>query len=378
MNIGFDAKRAFSNFTGLGNYSRSLIKNLVDFYPGHNYFLYTPSLKKNPFNELIQSHENIKVMTPGPLSNFFSSAWRSFGLKRVITKNKLDIYHGLSHEIPYQIHKTNIKSVVTIHDLIYYRFPHLFPYIDRTIYDLKFRYACQHANKIVAISNQTKSDIINFFGVDEKKINVVYQTCDDIFTKTCNEHEKREVSKKYHLPSEFVLYVGSLTERKNALGLVRAQNALQKNLKFPLVIIGDGKEYKRELIEYINRHKLYKHILLLDSVEFKDLPAIYQQSKLFVYPSIFEGFGIPIIEAIHSKVPVITSTGSCFKEAGGEKSIYVDPHKTQDLASAIELALTDETRRSEMIKSGLVHMKMFHKEKVTNDLFSVYHDLTLS
>ena len=174
MRIGFDAKRAFLNNTGLGNYSRDTIRVLSNFYPDNKYFLYTPKEKGNSRLAFLDNRNNTFVRTPQSLLNkALKSYWRSKSIVSDLFNNKIDIYHGLSHELPLGIEKTNIKTVVTIHDLIFIRYPHLFRTIDRKIYYKKFNSACHRADKIIAVSQQTKQDIIDFFLIPEEKIEVI-------------------------------------------------------------------------------------------------------------------------------------------------------------------------------------------------------------
>src|SRR5581483_8496685 len=173
MRIGYDAKRAFLNRTGLGNYSRWLIQSLALYHPQNHYYLYTPKLK--PGNNI--DFPSV-VRTILPKSKLFTSWWRSSGIVQDLLRDKIDLYHGLSHELPAGIGKTGIKSVVTVHDLIFMRFPQYFSWINRVIYGAKLKYACQAADKIIAISDRTKQDIIELIGISPDKIEVVYQGCD--------------------------------------------------------------------------------------------------------------------------------------------------------------------------------------------------------
>ncbi len=205
MRIGFDAKRAFLNVSGLGNYSRNILRALALYYSNNEYFLYTPSKNTSLFN----THTGqFVVNTPaGIVNNIFKSYWRSFSLTSQLIRDKLDIFHGLSHELPYNINKTGIKTVVTIHDLIFLRYPRLYKLVDRRIYLKKFKYACEIADVIIAVSKQTASDIKEFFNVDESRINVVYQGCNPLFKREVNNKEKEEIRKKYGFPVTFILFV---------------------------------------------------------------------------------------------------------------------------------------------------------------------------
>ncbi len=248
MNIGFDAKRAFHNHTGLGNYSRTLINGLVKFYPEHQYFLFNPK----PSNTFSINYNNIYECLPsGYLSKLFTSAWRSNWIKNDLKKQAINLYHGLSYELPYDIKKLNISSVVTIHDLIYERFPEQYSKVDVKIYRSKSKYACQHADSVIAISEQTKQDLIDIYKVPEKKISVCYQSCNPAFAEIISKEYKEKVRDDFNLPAEFFCYVGSVIERKNLLNIAKAMALLNNELKIPLVVIGGGKQYKQRVKSFI-------------------------------------------------------------------------------------------------------------------------------
>jgi glycosyltransferase involved in cell wall biosynthesis len=220
MLIGFDAKRAFFNKSGLGSYSRNLIQGLTEKYPENEYLLYTPELNFDLFEPRDPS---VAVKGPvRPLHRVFRSYWRSFYLSRQLQKDRIEIYHGLSHELPYSFPKKHVRSIVTIHDLIFLRLPHLYRLLDRTIYEKKFRYSCEISDRIVAVSRQTADDVVEFFGISPDKIDVVYQGCNPVFNTEVSLIEKEILRMKYLLPKSFILYVGTIEERKNLLTLIKA------------------------------------------------------------------------------------------------------------------------------------------------------------
>ena len=373
MRIGFDAKRAFYNNTGLGNYSRDVVRILSKFYPDNFYFLYTPKEKKNSRLNFINNRVNTFVRTPFSfLGNLFKKYWRTSNIVKDLQQDGIDIYHGLSHELPLGIEKTNIKSVVTIHDLIFIRYPHLFSSIDRKIYHKKFQSACKRANKIIAISHQTKNDIIEFFGTDENKIEVVYQGCNNVFQSKIPKKRIEEICKKYNLPEKFILNVGTIEERKNLLTILKSIKELPKQ---HLVVIGNGKEYKNKCLQYIREHNLQDRVSFLSGIESEEMAAIYQKSEIMIYPSVFEGFGIPILEALFSKTPVITSQGGCFSETGGEHSIYINPLSVSEITSAITKITTDTNLRNTMIEKGYNYAQNFTDKKVAQNLIDIYKNL---
>jgi glycosyltransferase involved in cell wall biosynthesis len=290
MNIGFDAKRAYHNHTGLGHYSRTLIHSLATYFPQHEYFLFNPKASTS-----FQFHEpNVHEVLPQSfLSKKLSAVWRGNWVKKDLKQLNIDLYHGLSHEIPVNIQHAGIKSIVTIHDLIFERYPEQFKLIDRKIYSKKFRYSCEHADKIIAISNQTKQDIIDRYKTPEEKIEVCYQSCNPAFAERVADDVKQRIKKDYNLPEQYFLYVGSIIERKNLLNICVAMNQLRNEINIPLVVIGNGGEYKQKVKDYVQLNKLEDRVIFLSdnpsakhSPSFQsaqDFPAIYQQAIAMVH-----------------------------------------------------------------------------------------------
>jgi glycosyltransferase involved in cell wall biosynthesis len=295
------------------------------------------------------------------------------------------VYHGLSHEIPFGINKTNIKSVVTIHDLIFERYPKQFNKIDVHIYRQKFKYACANADKIIAISEQTKKDIVNFYKIDDNKIEVCYQSCNDIFRQEISNEEKNRIKLLYGLPDKFFLTVGSIIERKNLLTIVKALHQLKNDINIPLVVIGNGRAYAAIVKDYIAKNNLQNDVIFLsekegvkDLASFKnsiDFPAIYQQAVAMIYPSTFEGFGIPVLEALCSKLPVITSNISSLIEAGGMGALMIDPYSENAIAKAMRGVFLDTNFAAEMKLKGLIHAEKFSQEKTATAVMNVYKNL---
>ena len=373
MRIGFDAKRAYFNNTGLGNYSRDTIRLLSYTYPNNEYFLYTPEKVNNKRLSFLNKNQNITTVTPNYLiDKIFKSYWRSYKLTKSLEKDKLTIFHGLSNEIPLGIENTNIKSIVTIHDLIFIRYPKLFNLIDRKIYYKKFKSSCERADLIIPISHQTKQDIIKFFSIDERKIKVIYQGCNQLFQKILYKNDLEIVLKKYKLPKKFLLYVGTIEERKNLLNLLKAVNEIKS---INLVIIGNGNKYKEKCLNYIKKNKLSSKIFFLKNIPIVDMPAIYQAAEIMIYPSIFEGFGIPIIESLFSKTPVITSKGGCFEEAGGANTKYVNPLSVDEIKNAIYEILHNINLKKEMISNGYQHVQKFTDDRISKNLMKVYKSI---
>jgi glycosyltransferase involved in cell wall biosynthesis len=382
MRIGFDAKRAFNNQTGLGNYSRFIINALLKYAPEQEYELYTPKPPNPQRGNLFENEDLLKVKTP-PLG--VGGLWRSWLIVNDLIRDNVDIYHGLRNEIPFRIKQSGIKSVVTIHDLIFLRYPELYPAIDRFFYKKKFRYACQNADAIVAVSQQTKDDIMEFYKIPSERIRVIYQDCQEIFfpstgtpAASLRERAGEGLLRKYSLQKPYIICVSSFSERKNQKRLIEAFQSL--HLKdYELVLIGGKTKYAEEILNSISPPLGVGSgaggIKLLFNVPSADLPALYQGASLCVYPSFFEGFGIPIVEALHSGIPVVAATGSCLEEAGGEGALYANPLNVNDLADKINQVLSNESLQKEMVLKGQTHIKQFSAECIAKQLIDLYKEI---
>ncbi len=373
MRIGFDAKRLYNNFTGLGNYSRFVVEALSKMYPENEYMLFTPRVKLNSDTQFFQTATNVSTTTPPHYISKLKlgSFWRSFLIGPTLRKENISVYHGLSHELPFNIPKT-IRKIVTIHDLIFLRYPQFYNSWDVAIYKSKVLYACKTADKIIAISIQTRDDLIQLLSVDESKIEVVYQGCHPNFKLVYSQEAINAIREKYNLPQRYLLNVGTIEERKNLMLLVKAMALLPKESRIPLVVIGKMTDYYFVVTKEARKLGVLDDIKFLQNVPFNDFPNIYQGAQVFIYPSLFEGFGIPLIEAIESNVPVITSTGSCFREAAGPDSIYVDPTDEHELASQILNVLVNHQLREKMIASSKLFIEQFNPEIIARKLNRLY------
>lgn len=374
MKIAFDAKRITHNATGLGNYSRYIANMLAVHYPENSYLLYTPGKGKEGLRTRLAPHGSVSFRYPqGFLHTLLPSLWRSSGIIADLKREKIDLYHGLSNELPYQISESGIPSVVTIHDLIFLRFPQFYKLADRMIYTRKFRTAAEEADRVIAISEQTRRDIHTYFQIPESKIDVIYQGCHPVFYQLVSEAGKEAVRARYGLTSPYILYVGSMEERKNLLLLIEALRGLKEDIQ--LVAIGKRTPYTEKVETYIRENRMEGRVHLLNEISFGELPAFYQMADLFVYPSLFEGFGIPIIEALLSGVPVIAATGSCLEEAGGPDSLYTDPHKPDELRALIESVLREPGLARKMRENGLAYARRFDEAKLAGQLMEVYRQV---
>lgn len=371
MRIGFDAKRAFNNRTGLGNYSRFVLNALQKQTPEHTYLAYTPKIKQGLFDEFPADH----IRLPSSKNKLYGAWWRSYGMTQNLSKDGIQLFHGLSNELPNGLQKARIKSVVTIHDLIFLRYPELYPAIDRFFYRQKFRKACEQADVIVAVSEQTKRDIVEFYGTSSAKIQVVYQDCHEAFHQPSQGFKSGEgLLQKYGITKPYVLCVGTIEARKNQLRLVQAfQSANLEDAT--LILVGGKTKFQQEIEAFVAQNRLQSKVRIVNNVPFADLPALYQSARVFAYPSFFEGFGIPIVEALHSGVPVLAATGSCLEEAGGSGGLYSNPLNEDDLAQKLQQLWQDDLLRQKLVTNGQKHVKQFAAEKIAKQLVNIYESI---
>ena len=347
LKIGFDAKRIVRNGTGLGSYGRTLVNDLAS-YP-LELRLYAPDQGRDPLRQQIKQQANVSFCYPAPSSLPFSKAlWRTKGIVTDLRRDGIQVFHGLSGELPIGIRKSGIRSVVTIHDLIFLRHPEFYHWIDTKIYAWKFRQTIREADHIIAISECTKRDIIEYGDVDESKISLIYQSCAPKFT----------VSQSAAPRERYILSVGSIEARKNILLAVKALPYLPDDVK--LVIVGRHTPYTDEVSTYAEKEHLSHRIRIMHGVSDEALP---------------KGFGIPIIEAISCGLPVVACTGSCLEEAGGPDSLYVDPDDAQAMAQAIRQVLRGAEGREKRIENSQQYIKRFAGRDVAGQVAELYRRL---
>ena len=370
MRIGFDAKRAFNNVAGLGNFSRNSISALVGQYPDNQYFLFNPGNRKPLF---IAPQSSIELRPENFWWKSLKFIWRSIQISNLAKEIKLDVYHGLSHELPVGIEKSGAKLIVTMHDLIFLRYPEYYKKIDRKIYDQKFRYACKKADRIHAISEQTKRDLISYFAVPEEKITVIYQSINPIFYKRAEKIQKEQLRKKYQIPRKFVLSVGTVEPRKNLLGLL--EGMIWSKTYVPVVVIGKLTDYHHKVQKFIEADLNRLQVYFLPRIQDEELAVLYQMAEILVYPSMFEGFGLPVAEAQASGCPVITSNISSLPEAGGDAALYVNPEKPEEIGRALKTLLADQTLRKSLVEKGKINAKRFTQENFAIQMKELYNSV---
>jgi len=379
MIIGYDGKRAFQNKTGLGNYSRSLVSIVASYFAQYRYILFAPK-QTSLFD--ISTAANFSTITPKkPFYKKFPSLWRRAGMVKDIVDAGVNIYHGLSNELPLGIEKTPVKTVVTIHDLIFERFAETYNFDERYVHRWKIKRACKVADAVIAISKQTRDDLVNLYKIAAEKIFICYQSCNPVFEIIKQPEEKALVKKRYQLPDRYFLFVSSITPRKNLEAICQAMILLKDELQIPLVIIGDGKKEKEKVKQLMHQNGLQDRLLFLNELAVSkekpfetgaDFPAIYQQALALIYPSVFEGFGLPVLEALWSGLPVICSNTSSLPEVAGDAALYFAPQDYALLASHMKAIAGIESLVAELQMKGFEQAKKFTSGQYAQSIMNVY------
>ncbi|EGC85659.1 glycosyltransferase, group 1 family protein [Prevotella denticola CRIS 18C-A] len=366
--IGYDAKRIVRNGTGLGSYGRTLVNDLAPIMPDTTLRLYAPDAGRDDLRCQVQPRENVRFCYPRHLRfRLQRDWWRMKGVVKDLRRDGVELYHGLSGELPEGLSAAGIPGVVTVHDLIFLRHPEFYPALDAFFYKLKFRKMLREATRIIAISACTKRDILYYGDFPEDRIDLVYQSCSTRFSQPVSPSLLVEARRKYRLPQRYVLNVGTVELRKNILLGIRAMAKLPADLH--LVIVGRQTKYQKQLDAEIRKLGLGNRIHFLQGVPNTLLPAVYRQAEAFIYPSRYEGFGVPVIEAIQSGLPVVAATGSCLEEAGGPDSLYVDPDDADGAAAAVLSAMEN---RMGMVERSRHYVRRFENQDVASQVLEVY------
>ena len=369
--IGYDAKRIVRNGTGLGSYGRTLVNDIARCSDSPDLALqlrlYAPDEGREDLRNQIIHRQNITFCyPPHSVLPLHKAVWRTKGIVKDLLRDGVQLFHGLSGELPIGIRKSGIKSVVTIHDLIFLRHPEFYNWVDTKIYAWKFRHTIQEADRIIAISERTKQDIIEFGGISDDRIRVIYQSCSPRFSEAVDASRVAAVRQRYQLPDRFILNVGTIERRKNLRLAVDALPLLPQDVH--LVAVGRQTKYAKELPQSDRLH-------LLSGVSDDDLAVIYHLAEAFVYPSRYEGFGIPIIEAIAAGLPVVACTGSCLEEAGGPACLYVHPDDVGGMADAVQKVLRGAPSRDLRIRQSQDYIQRFRGLDVAAQVLELYKEL---
>jgi glycosyltransferase involved in cell wall biosynthesis len=373
MEIGIITDLVDRKCEGIGKYTYNLIKglNTVDKKNQYNLIHY----KKN---DLDIYKVNNEIYIPR-LKPFGESVWRCLVLPFKFRNNGSDIIHDPTDGIGALSFKTVSKRIITMHDLIPFFFPEYTSKGSWIAHKILYKKTIDNADMIITDSNSSKMDILNNFKVPEKKIRVIYIAADKkykVLPKKEIEHYKKSMG--FNFP--FILYLGALDPRKNIPNLIKSFYQIKKK-GFPhkLVIVGgirfNSGPISKTIHRIIQKLNLNDEIILTGHLPEKDIPKIYNAAELFVFPSFYEGFGLPPLEAMSSGTPVITSNTSSLPEVVGEAGITIDPHNVNELADSIINVITNDSLQQDMIKKGLKKAKSFSWINTAKETLSIYNEI---
>ena len=348
MNILFNGEPILKS-AGIGEYTKNLINSLAEI----------------PDCEISVHFKKDTII------DLDSRVKKVFG-ENTITETEFDIYHSTNHYIP-KIKNKKIIKIVTIHDLTNFVDNRFFPYYKRFYKHIILQISKKRADHIIAVSENTKTDLIKYLQIPKDKISVVYNGISSDYRQKVSEKLLLDVKEKYKLPDSYILFVGTIEPRKNIINLIQAFNQISDE-NIALVIVGKKGWMYRPILQIIENSPKRKKILLLGNVSSsEDLAAIYQLASLFVFPSFYEGFGLPVIEAMASKVPVITSNISSLPEIAKDGVYYVDPENTDSIIQKINEVLSSDVT-SKIIKAELISQQ-YNWENAAKQTYRIYQEV---
>ncbi len=363
MKIGIDARPLTEKKAGIGTYLNEILKELNNIDKENEYYLY--SNKKIVLDFKLNS--NFKICEYNYKIGTFFILYKIY---KIIKKDNIDIFWGTEHCLPRK--KENIKYLLTIHDLALKKMPNVGKFINVLIQNFILKKSCYNADKIIAISKSTKKDLIEILNVNESKIKVIYPSGNKSYKYELNKEEEKEIEKKYKIEkNKFLFFLSTIEPRKNVITLVKAFEKLKiKNKDLKLVISGGlGWKYKKTL-KIIEKSKYREDIILTGYINNLEKEYFYKNATCFVYPSLYEGFGLPILEAMNNKQIVVTANNSSLKEVGGSAALYYnDAKNVENLEKIINKTINlNESERKEIIKLGEEQVKKFSYKKCAKEI----------
>jgi len=365
MLIGIDGNEAnIAKRVGIGEYAFELLRQFEKFKISNLKFqIY---LKAMPLEHMPKEREGWKYQVIGP-----SKIWTQFALPLVLFSERAfrlrtqpSIFFSPSHYAP---RFSPVPTAISIMDLSFIHFPELFTKHD--LYQLTnwTKYSAKNAKKIFTISNFSRDDIIKTYGKDPKDVVTTYLGIKQ-------ELNMEELKKKFDIDGKYILFVGTLQPRKNIAKLIEAFSKI-KDKEIKLVIVGKKGWLWEEIAQAPEKHHVVERVKFLDFVEDEDLPSLYKNATCFVLPSLYEGFGLPVLEAMQYGCPVLISNVSSLPEVGGDAALYFDPTNADEITKKIDQVISDEKLRNEMVEKGKIQVKKFSWEKTAKETLKVLEEL---
>lgn len=362
--IAIDARK-IRDF-GIGTYVRNLIRQLAEADSENDYFLLLSPDDLDALPDLPDRFQAVPQRAPVySVRELFSLSWQ-------LARLKIDLYHATHYVLPFYV---PCRAVVTIHDIIHLLYPEYLPnrlaffYAERMI-----RHGLHRGDRIITVSHNTRSDLRDYFGIQGRKIEVVHNGIEDDFRRLLSDEERRRRLDALELEDGYVLFVGNPKPHKNLVNVVKAYARARHTQEFdaPLVCVGDREGMWRSVRQRAEQLGIADHIRFVGHVDQNVLPAVYQGARLFVYPTLYEGFGLPVAEAMASGVPVVTSNTSALKEVAAGYAHLVNPLDVDAMAEAIGRCMTDEDHHKSLSTAGLRRSQDFDWRRAAEQTLNVY------
>jgi glycosyltransferase involved in cell wall biosynthesis len=369
MQIGIEARWVCYDKTGFGNYALNLLKEIAKIDSINKFTIY---LNEEFDAGRIGSNTNFEyrvIKRPPEIYKHLSIPG-----DLLLSGRRIDFFHFLYNAPSLWM---PCPFVVTVHDVSFRHVPNMISIKDRWSLNLQFHLRLRKANKIITVSQNSKDDIIKYYGIPENKIVVIYEGVDSSFRVISDGEEKRAIAIKYNLPDKFILYVGTYLPHKNIDTLLRAYNRLRSHNRISHALVLAGKKGRNfSLINsLINELGLNNDVRTIGYVPPEDLPYIYNLSSAFVFPSFYEGFGLPLLEAMACGIPVVASRASCLPEIGGDAAIYFSPKDSLELAEVLKKVIEDKAIRHNAITKGLRRIDNFSWRRMAEKTLEVYEGI---
>lgn len=370
MRIGIDARMYSSAFTGIGRYVFELVSNLAKIDKKNDYVLF---MNKPEYDDYEPPNKRFSKVLVSAKHYSYAEQVRYIG---VLRRAKLDLMHFTHFNAPILYKR---PSVVTIHDLTLSFFPgkKMNSSFQRFAYRTVLKGILKHSKKIISVSENTKKDLIEITQTSPSKIEVIYEGVNENFKPRSHMEENEEVLKKYGITKAYLLYTGVWRGHKNLVNLIKAFSILKQDENFDaqLVVTGTEDPYYPEVKRTVTELELENETIFTGLVSEEELVTLYQEAKVFVFPSLYEGFGLPPLEAMRCGTPVVASKTSCIPEICGEdNALFFDPYDPTEMADTIHKVWINEELQGQLHERGLKHSKKFSWEKMAEKTLQVYEE----
>lgn len=375
--IGFDARHAIEGDTALSSYARYLIDAMSRACPRRGYFrLYGDrESTREDYRELASRH-NVEAMLPdGRLWRKMPWLWRQHAIGRDLQRGDVEIFHSLDERLPLGLGRRNIRSVVTVHSLDFLSTSTFQNPVESTYRRVVMLSSLRRADRIIALSEGLKHDIVSKLGIDSDKVDVIYRGCDSRYNIEPTTEELTRIRECYSLPEHYVLTCGTQLQRKNTAIILEALTLTNNDLH--LVVASRPTPYATTLTERAAELGISDRLHIINPTTTADRVALYHMAEVYVLMSLYEGFATSIVEALLTRTPVIAARGTSHEEAGGSTSLYVANDDANALAEGIERIMADETLRNEMTTRGLSYAARFRPEVAAYNILNCYRRINV-